>query len=93
MSNVFSHLYQLDESISNFRVVGWHFFHFYSNFKRNLCKQTVENCLPMSNKKDAMRIWGKCLSSVDRIVINICTLDNYSRLRCGLFTFFQKSQF
>ena len=35
-------------------------FHFYSNFKRNFCKQTVENlirrcvlhCLPMSYKKD-----------------------------------------
>ena len=25
MPNVFSHLYQLDESISNFRVVGWYF--------------------------------------------------------------------
>ena len=25
MPNVFSHFYQLDEAISNFRVVGWHF--------------------------------------------------------------------
>ena len=25
MLNVFSHPYQLDESISNFRVVGWYF--------------------------------------------------------------------
>ena len=25
MLNVFSYPYQLDESISNFRVVGWHF--------------------------------------------------------------------
>ena len=44
MSNVFSHPYQLDESISNFRVVGW-YFSFYSNFKRNFCLQTVENLI------------------------------------------------
>ena len=25
MPNVYSHPYQLDESISNFRVVGWYF--------------------------------------------------------------------
>ena len=28
MPNVFSHPYQLGESISNFRVVGWYFFFF-----------------------------------------------------------------
>ena len=42
---------------------GCIFFHFYSNFNRTLCKQTVENliaasdlvlhCLPMSHQKDA----------------------------------------
>ena len=43
-------------------------FHFYSYFKRNNCKQTVENlknmasdlvlhCLLMSHKKDARHIW------------------------------------
>ena len=44
MPNVFFHLYQLDDSVSNFRVVGW-YFSFYSNFKRNFCKQTVENLI------------------------------------------------
>ena len=39
MSNVFSHPYQLDDSISNFRVVV------YSKFKRNLCSHTVENLI------------------------------------------------
>ena len=44
-------------------------FHFYSNFKRNFCKQTVKNlirrrhlvlhCLPVSHKKDARLIWAK----------------------------------
>ena len=48
MSNVFSHLYQLDESISNLV-----FFHFYSIFKRNL----VLHCLPMSHRKDDLLIW------------------------------------
>ena len=43
MPNVFCHSYQLDKSISNFRVVGWYFS--FSNFKRNFCKQTVENLI------------------------------------------------
>ena len=44
LPNGFSHLYQLDESISNFRaLVGS--FHFYSNFKRKFFKQTVENLI------------------------------------------------
>ena len=72
MPNVFSHPYQVDESISNFRVVGG-ILHFYS-FKRNFCKQTVENpirrrvlrrfiwfctVLPMSHKKECRLIWVK----------------------------------
>ena len=44
MPNVFAHLYQLVESISNFRVVVW-YFSFYSNFERHPCKQTVENLI------------------------------------------------
>ena len=48
MPNVFSHHYQLG-------LLG-NIFHFYSYFKRNFCKQTVENLirrrvLPMSHKK------------------------------------------
>ena len=70
MQNVFPRPYQLDESISNwtspFPILGLlDGIQFYSNFKRNYCKQTVENlirrrilhCLPMSNKKDARLIW------------------------------------
>ena len=49
-------------------------FHFYSNFNRTFCKQTVDtlirgrvlyrlilgiHCLPMSHKKEAMLIWFK----------------------------------
>ena len=46
MPNVFSHHYQFGESISNLRV-GWLvvFLLFYSNFKRQFCKQTVENLI------------------------------------------------
>ena len=65
MPNVFSQSYQLHQSISVIRVVG--IFRFYSNFKRNFCKQTVENlivafdlvlhCLPMSHKEDARLVW------------------------------------
>ena len=64
----FSHLYQLDESISNLGLFGG-IFHFYSNFDRTFCKETVENliaasdpvlhCLPMSHKKDTRLIWVK----------------------------------
>ena len=42
--NVFSHPYQLDESISNFRVVGW-YFSFLFKYNRNFSKQTVENLI------------------------------------------------
>ena len=37
--------YQLDQSISILRVVLWYFFHFYSNFNRTFCKQTVETLI------------------------------------------------
>ena len=66
-----SHSYQLDQSISNLRVVGW-YYHSHSNSNRRFCKQTVEgdpdqtphsvasdlglHCLPMSYKKDARLI-------------------------------------
>ena len=71
MLNEFSLPYQLEESISDVRAVV-RYFHLYSNFKTNLCKQTVENlirrrvfaasdlvlhCLPMSHTKDARLIW------------------------------------
>ena len=42
--NLFSHPYQLDESISNLGLLGG-IFHFYLNFKRNFCKQIVENLI------------------------------------------------
>ena len=75
MPNVFSHPYQLEESISNFRVVGW-YFSFLFIFSRNFCKQTVDNlirrcvfaasdlvinCLPISHKMNARFIWVKFL--------------------------------
>ena len=44
MPNVFPQSYQTDQSISVLRVVGW-YFSFYSDFKRNFCKQTVENLI------------------------------------------------
>ena len=44
MLNVFSHPYQLDESISNFSVIGW-YFSVLLKFIRNFCKQTVENLI------------------------------------------------
>ena len=40
--NRISHFYQIDQSISVLRVVCW-YFSFLFIFKRNLCKQTVEN--------------------------------------------------
>ena len=42
--NVFSHPYQLDQSISILRVLGGTS-HFYSNFKRTFCLQIVENLI------------------------------------------------
>ena len=68
--NGISYYYQLDQSISVLRVVGWYF---YSNLNRTICKQTVEtdqmshfaasdlglHCLPMSLIKDTRLIWVK----------------------------------
>ena len=44
----------MDQFISILRVVGG-IFHFYSNFNRTFCKQTMDilHCLPISHKKDA----------------------------------------
>ena len=45
MPNGISHGYQLDESISNFSIVGLFFFIFIPILKRNFCKQTVGNLI------------------------------------------------
>ena len=39
--NGISHSYQLGQSISVLRIVGWNF-HYCSNFDRTFCKQTVK---------------------------------------------------
>ena len=75
MSNVFSHPYQLDESISNFRVVGWYFSFLFNYLKKLLFANSGEpgqtphfaasdlvlHCLSMSHKKGARLIWAKGL--------------------------------
>ena len=43
--NGISNSYQLDQSISVFRILGGGFFHFHSNFNISLCKQTVETLI------------------------------------------------
>ena len=45
MTNGISHRYELDEYVSKFRVVVC-MYRFYSNFKRNFCKQTL---MPIRN--------------------------------------------
>ena len=73
MPNVFSHPYQLDESISNFRVVGWYDSFLFKFYKKLLFANSGEphktphfaasdlvlHCLPMSHKKNARLIWVK----------------------------------
>ena len=62
MVNVVSpFMYQLDEFISNFRVVDVFFFSIFIHFYRTFCRPIVESlvklvlhCLPMSLKKDAL---------------------------------------
>ena len=44
-SNGISHFYQLDQSISVLRVVGWYFFVFIQTLIRAFCKETVENLI------------------------------------------------
>ena len=74
MLNVFSHPYQLEESISNFSVVGW-YLSFVFNFQKKLLYANSGDpdlgmhCLHMSHKKDARLIWVSqiiALSSVDK---------------------------
>ena len=72
MLNVFSHPYQLDQSISNFRVVDGWYYTFLFKFKRNrreldqtphfAVSDLVLHCLPMSHKKDAIGLWVKDLT-------------------------------
>ena len=57
----------MDESISILGLVGG-IFPFYSNFKRNFCKQTVENLIRrrilfalFADKKDSRLIWVNCV--------------------------------
>ena len=47
MTNGISRRYELAEYISKFRL-SVYMFHFYSNFKRNFCKQTV---VPIRNDR------------------------------------------
>ena len=81
MPNVFPHPYQLNESIKNFRVVGW-YFSFLFNFKKKFLyansgkpDQTPHvHCLPMSHKKDARLIWIKHL----KLHVLICSFVQVS---------------
>ena len=60
MPNGISYHYQLERPICVFSDVGA-IFHFYQNYDRILCKQTVEtlHCVPMYHKKDARLVWVK----------------------------------
>ena len=89
-----SHPYQLDESISNFRIVGW-YFSFLFKFKKNnnICMQTVENlirrcvshCLSMFHKKDAMLIWLNCVYTLESSCFNLSMGNKLCILGAGIF--------
>ena len=63
MPNVFSNPYQLDEPISNFRVVGWYFSFLFKLLFANSGELSglFLRCLPMFREKDAVRltVWFK----------------------------------
>ena len=65
MPNIFSHPYQVDESISNLGLLG-DIFLLYSNFKRNFCKQTVENLIRCSNLLCLIWFWTVCWCPMKR---------------------------
>ena len=63
--NGLAYPYQQDESISNFKCVGWYFL-FFPNFNRTFCKLTEIpdvvsylglHFLLLSHRKDARLIW------------------------------------
>ena len=51
--NGISQSYQLDESSSSLKVVGW-YFHFYSKFFRTFCKQTVDSSQTPQNTEKTL---------------------------------------
>ena len=63
-------------------------FHFYSNFKRTFCKQTVAasdlglHFLPMSHKKDARLIWVKVMDFVFKGILSGAILMIKLELAC-----------
>ena len=70
MPNGLSLSYQLDQSISVLRVVGW-YFSFYSNFNRTICKQTVETLIRCCFVRRLVWVCTICLRQTKR------TLDLY----------------
>ena len=62
MPNGISHCYLLDQSFSVLRVVGWIFFHFYSNLDRIIWKQTLET---------RIRVDRRCIL---RSLVWVCTV-------------------
>ena len=67
MSNGISPSCQLDESISNFRIVGW-YVSFLFKFIRNFCKQTVENLIRRRNIWRLIWICSVCLCPTKRTI-------------------------
>ena len=65
MPNGFSHLYQLDEFISNFRVIRW-YFRLYSNCKRILCKQTLETLIRCRILRRLILVCIVCICPIKR---------------------------
>ena len=63
--NELSHYYQLDQSISVLRVVGW-YFHFNSNDSRTLCKQTVETLVRRCVLRRLIWVCNVCLCPTKR---------------------------
>ena len=77
--NVFSPPYQFDNAISIFMVVGW-YFHFYSNFKRNVCKQAVENLIRRRVLRRLVWFCAVCRCPTKKAVKNNYALDNWAQI-------------
>ena len=75
MVNGTSHRYQLEHSISLLRDVGG-IFHFYSNFNRTFCNQTVETLIRRRILRRLVWVCTVCICPTKR-TLGLCGLKTW----------------
>ena len=84
MPNVFSHPYQLDEFISNFRVVGWYFSFLYK-FKKKL-RFANSGDPDQTPHFAASGLFLHCLSMSHKTTLGLCGLKCVTIKKWGIYS-------